>query len=480
MPVITKRRFRRLLGRLDTPAFVGFVASLWDARGYDTRVEGDRVVVSDDGGQTVITVSHDGSLSGRLRGAMADPAPENGDVVVTSGAVERVDATEGTEVLGPGDLYGMALYGIDRERCTSLFETHLGRPPTVQPGDRRRRRAGNRVRTVGIVAIVLFAAAVAAVVGPFGTAAPSGNVESIAGSQTTVFGGNGSQGSGVSAGTTATTTTTTATTTTAAGIGSSAPSDVELAFAHADALENRSFRIEANATQRHNETVRASSHLSGVFGPDRTRYALTRVRDSERRSRIQSDLWAENGQVEERIVVSENETEHRTLRDENGRPLHPSEAVPFDPVYVFDLPGLLTTVESVEMTRLRTRPSAARRDHRWLAPEAGEVPPTLGTLPGFGLSGWTTVFEVRANLSDAEMSRLERLAGIENATMRAVVDSTGQFYSYSVSYNYSLAGESLERVRSVEFDQVGTATVDRPTWANRTTNGTDTTPTDSG
>lgn len=463
MAAITERRFRRLLGGLDTAEFVAFVAGLWEARGYETRIEGTRVVAGTDSGRTVIAVRHDGSLVGRFTGV---PTAEGVDaeVVVTSGDPERVGSTGDTDVLGASDLYDMALYGIDRERCAALFETHFGRPPAVQPRDRRWDRITARVRTVGVVAVVLLVAVVAAVAGPLGPVVPGGNAD--ADPVTTPFGAE--EGLPPTSTTTPATSTTAGPTTTTAVAPSTGA--LELANAHAAVLADRSFRVTTNHTRRTNGTVTAYSSLAGSFDLNTTRYSLTEIRGGTRNPRSRLDLWTENRRVHARVIQG-NETNYRIWQNENGYPARPAEALSFNPVYVEDLPGLLVAVESVQITLLRGATEPLPESY------SREPPETLGGILGAPPATTTSVFEVRANLSNAAVLGLDGFwtTNVRNATMTAVVDSNGRFHRYSVRYNTSLLGESFLVTQRVSFEDVGSTTVDRPAWYNRTRNGTGTT-----
>lgn len=147
------------LGRLDAAGCRSLVADLWAARGFATREDGNVVVATQDGAETVIYAV------GRRR-LGSPPAPDRPvDTVVavadehhTSAAVER-DA----RLLDVTDLRKMLFYAVDRETTAALCERHLGaRPDQLRPPlrDRVRRRAQEgpvRARAVATAALVTLA-----------------------------------------------------------------------------------------------------------------------------------------------------------------------------------------------------------------------------------------------------------------------------------------------------------------------------------
>lgn len=124
MGVVSRGGFERLLGSLDEAAFTAFVADLWSARGHETAVEGRRVVAAD--GTVVLCVP-----SRRGRRSPLDERVADADVVATADPRPPRDRSERARVarvLGPEELRGMLLYGVDRRTASDLFEGHFGRP----------------------------------------------------------------------------------------------------------------------------------------------------------------------------------------------------------------------------------------------------------------------------------------------------------------------------------------------------------------
>lgn len=125
--------FSRDLGRLDRRELASFVADLWDAQGWETRVEDDdgvRVVCTDErtGATRVLAPrvtrprGRAAALVDRLRSASGAPTETHHEPETSAGADGDPTPTE----VGPRDLYDRTLYGIDRETAAELCQRHLG------------------------------------------------------------------------------------------------------------------------------------------------------------------------------------------------------------------------------------------------------------------------------------------------------------------------------------------------------------------
>lgn len=107
MPPISQGDFADLLGDLSVEQRREFLADLYAARGWETRVQG-------------------GSVRARNEGTVRELRL---DTDLTSGdAGTGTDGTADVRVLDAVDLYRVCLYGIDREDCDALFREHFGRP----------------------------------------------------------------------------------------------------------------------------------------------------------------------------------------------------------------------------------------------------------------------------------------------------------------------------------------------------------------
>ncbi|WP_318567359.1 hypothetical protein [Salinigranum marinum] len=127
------------LARLDPRDCRAFVADLWVARGFETRVDGDVVVATRRGDPVVLFPA----VGGRLRAP--SPPSRSVDVVVAPRGGEAAAAlaeTHDARVLTAADLREMLRYAVAPADAEALCERHLGSPPaTLQPPLRARVRA---------------------------------------------------------------------------------------------------------------------------------------------------------------------------------------------------------------------------------------------------------------------------------------------------------------------------------------------------
>lgn len=116
--------FERLLRSTEPAEFRRFVADLWAGRGWQTAIEGDLIVATDDTGRTQrILVRHSS-------GPSLTPSGTDVDYVVTDAPTrpQTTDAPfEAVRVLDPADLRNMLLYGLDRDTATELVRRHFDR-----------------------------------------------------------------------------------------------------------------------------------------------------------------------------------------------------------------------------------------------------------------------------------------------------------------------------------------------------------------
>jgi hypothetical protein len=175
------------LRTLDHDAFVDFCAALWRARGYETRVTGDRFVARRSHDRLVVLVP---PTPGPVRAAVAavearlpwGTAPsiagsENDDYAVdvvvapVDASARRLAGRYDARPVGPRTLANRLLYGIPRERANALTRRHLGvstasllaADATTPPPSPRRSPAA---LVVAGVACLVVAAAVAGVWSP--------------------------------------------------------------------------------------------------------------------------------------------------------------------------------------------------------------------------------------------------------------------------------------------------------------------------
>lgn len=112
MSLVPEDAFRELVADLSGEAFAAFVADLWRARGHDVTRDGDRLHLDDATLRVVERVDPGEEPTDDERLVAATPLPE--------------DAPE--DAVGPADLRGLLLYGVERDRAAALFEEHFDRP----------------------------------------------------------------------------------------------------------------------------------------------------------------------------------------------------------------------------------------------------------------------------------------------------------------------------------------------------------------
>lgn len=129
MPPVAADEFATLLRDLDPDAQLRFVADVWAARGWETSVEGDRVVAERDGRRVTVTVATPPRF-GRAS------VPETDVVVTTRADGDFAAAAEeaGVAYLPPDELLTRLLYGVDRDRAEAVFQDYFDRPLTVEGG----------------------------------------------------------------------------------------------------------------------------------------------------------------------------------------------------------------------------------------------------------------------------------------------------------------------------------------------------------
>lgn len=135
----TAAQFERHLRSLEERAFVRFVATLWETRGWETRVgAGGRILVATDPvtGDRRLIYCHSGRptvrerLAGTVHDRRSEIDPGDVDVVVADREAQRARqfASEADAAFrGPKALHSALFYGIDREDADRLLRTHFGR-----------------------------------------------------------------------------------------------------------------------------------------------------------------------------------------------------------------------------------------------------------------------------------------------------------------------------------------------------------------
>jgi hypothetical protein len=153
LPWRRQRDAESRLASVDAGARRSFVAALWAARGWETRVEGERVVATNhpQWADTTLLVPADGAVPADLDGV---------DAVVTT----RPDDAP-VRVLTPPDVVRSAKYGTDRAVAERLARRHLDAPLVAETPSRSRVIRPDAA-LVALVAVVVLSAVVGAAGAP--------------------------------------------------------------------------------------------------------------------------------------------------------------------------------------------------------------------------------------------------------------------------------------------------------------------------
>jgi hypothetical protein len=126
VPPLSLAAFTRGFSRLDADSRLEFVAALWAARGWQTRRDGDCLVV------------RDGDVERRIRvytpGFFGSPEFDDVDVLVVTDEDESVAdaaAAHGVRYVGPIALRDRLLYGMPRDDAEQVAETYFDRSLTT-------------------------------------------------------------------------------------------------------------------------------------------------------------------------------------------------------------------------------------------------------------------------------------------------------------------------------------------------------------
>lgn len=168
MAPIPKAAFAARLRGLSPDQFAEFVAALWEAREYDTRITGDRVYVSRDGDQRELLIHH---VAGHWRNTL-DRLPgewgstaltvSDADIVVTTasaGRTRRLDAAIETRVIGIDTLRELLLYAIDPQQGDTIARQYLDRPargPDEATTTDWTATHGSRIAVLGAIALTVL------------------------------------------------------------------------------------------------------------------------------------------------------------------------------------------------------------------------------------------------------------------------------------------------------------------------------------
>lgn len=220
-----------------------------------------------------------------------------------------------------------------------------------------------------------------------------------------------------------------------------------LTRSHVAYLENSSYAIEVRRAVQFSDGdfiwrrgIIGRLDRNGSFTID---MHLSR-RDIENQSSQRTMYWS-NGRKVLKKTGRNKSTNLTVVRDNLTNSSNPASVLPFDPKFERDLLRLLsnTRVENVSRnsseTASSTKTISLRRTNR----------SDLSGITGgaFGTS-------------------------IENFSATIVLDSRGFVRSYEFQYELNFGGQPVQVTQLVEFKEIGTTTVDRPTWTKRTNQST--------
>ena len=139
MPPITWSTFRSGLRELRLEEFTAFAADLWSARGFETRLDGNVVVVTrpdgPDGSVHRERIAVEPTGEGTTFGQAFSETSDGIDVILTRTGVDNHLGGPDVETVEADDLYEMLLYAVPRSTAESLVHRYLGRDLRLASAD---------------------------------------------------------------------------------------------------------------------------------------------------------------------------------------------------------------------------------------------------------------------------------------------------------------------------------------------------------
>ncbi|MGZ0746043.1 hypothetical protein [Haloparvum sp. AD34] len=339
MPPLPPSTFARTF-RWQWPATQrALLADLWAARGFETRLDDDGLVVAERDGETV-TIGVVGPLA---------LSPPDADVLIATGPLSgrAGSATSATdaELLTPADVHELLLYGVDREDGNRIAHAHLDTDLTVPPSEPD--SGPDYSRAVVLVTVVVAIGAVVAISGvggplaeeraeQFPTPEPADQAPTEDGSSS-VSTATDDSADAYPDGLT----------------GSGVRNASELAAAHRKAVENRERRVETRYRGPGNTTtlpgiveheVTSYFHSSGRFN---TTFQVVELRNESRANRTVR-YWADGSQRHRQVETETNSSYSRTPL--SGRSIVVAVEAFVDRIYLGALTANETSVETVRQS----------------------------------------------------------------------------------------------------------------------------------
>jgi hypothetical protein len=219
-----------------------------------------------------------------------------------------------------------------------------------------------------------------------------------------------------------------------------------LTNAHATVLSDSSFAVAMNTTERYeNGTLRSREVITATFGESGDRYAVDYAVSGSLPSLMDASTgrlsaWADGEQVYQRLVVN-GSASYQRLHDANGDARDPQDYLLADQIEEDRLYVLLSTFD--------------------------------GSVERVSRNGTTYYRLASENFSNSEsVAATVDLDSIERANLTAVVDARGIVHEYRLEYAGSIDDRSVHGVHEVAYDDVGSATVERPDWVDEAENAT--------
>lgn len=167
-------------------------------------------------------------------------------------------------------------------------------------------------------------------------------------------------------------------------------------------------------------------------------------RDNENRDGQRTMYWSNGRKVLKKSVRNQS-INITVIRDDLNDSRNPVSVLPFDPKFERDLLRLLTNTKVANVSRNTTETNRSTRTISLQTTNRSDLSGITGGA--FGTS-------------------------IENFSASIVLDSRGFVRKYRFKYNLNFGGQPVQVTQLVEFKDIGTTTLDRPTWTKRNNQST--------
>jgi hypothetical protein len=418
MAVLSSEQFARLLLRQSTAALTAFVADCYGARGWAVTRRRDGLVARNPRTGAAERVAVLGS-----RTRLTAPASVDADVVVArrdASWARAVAATSDARFVGPAELRDVLLYGLDRDVARGLLSDHFGTSLEA--------RVGPTVTVAAVATVALVAVVVAATVGGAAlfAAGPSWSSTPSAVPETATPEPTSAEFSGRPAPNTVSTF--------PPGLDDDGVRSVEaVAQGHRTAVAGRSYDLlfEQRRTRSADFDGRWDESRQFATVENRTNYFLivegTDPRRAANESRVRYVAYGDG----ERVYVK--------TWDENGTPRYVSRGIDPEAESPFTASATTYVVRYLDTSRTDLSRVVYRGREVYLVTAVG----TPQRIPG--------------NVTDYRAT--------------AIVYPDGFVTELDATYTVESGNETRHVEIRYTYDDVGTATVERPEWVDRPSGG---------